>query len=309
MLDGRWRHAVDRGTQPVGRALVRAHITADVVTAFGLVASAVTAFVVGSGHLVIGIGLLFATGLPDLFDGPVAKASGTASVRGAFFDSVSDRISDALLFGGVAWYLQANHHGSAVLLPFAILAVTSLISYQRAKAELLGIEARGGLMERAERFILLGVCFIAGSISASAFIPSLWVFLALVSVTAVSRFVKVIGVAEGPVPPPWRERAAQAQALDPESAHSGHVAEVSKRALARLREGREESRWRAWREARAQRESAVPRMTWARRPGESQTKWWPRREVEQTGNRRPPRASNRVERSRTRQGGRTDTDR
>jgi CDP-diacylglycerol---glycerol-3-phosphate 3-phosphatidyltransferase len=305
MLDGRWRHAVDRGTQPVGRALVRAHITADVVTAFGLAASAVTAFVVGTGHLVIGIGLLFATGLPDLFDGPVAKASGTASVRGAFFDSVSDRISDALMFGGVAWYLQARHHGSAVLLPFAILAVTSLISYQRAKAELLGIEARGGLMERAERFILLGLCFIAGSISASAFVPSLWVFLGLVSVTAIGRFVKVIRVAEGPVPPPWKERAAAAAAADPQDAHSGHVAEVSRRALARLREGREESRWRAWREARAQREDAVPRVSWTRRSGDSQTRWWPRREAEAAGYRR----RSRVERLRARQGGRSDTDR
>ena len=84
-------------------------------------------------------------------------------MRGAFFDSVADRISDAFLFGGVAWYLAAHHHGEMVLLPFAILAVTSLISYQRAKAELLGLSAKGGLMERAERFILLGFCFIAGA--------------------------------------------------------------------------------------------------------------------------------------------------
>ena len=105
MFDGRWRHAVDRGTLPVGKALVRAHITADVITGFGLVMSVVTAVVVGSGHLLIGVALLFPTGLPDLFDGPVAKASGTASVRGAFLDSVADRVSDAFLFGGVAWYL------------------------------------------------------------------------------------------------------------------------------------------------------------------------------------------------------------
>ena len=78
MFDGRWRHAVDRTTKPVGTVLVRAGITADVLTIFGLVMSVVTAFVVGSGHLVAGIFLLFPTGLPDLFDGPVAKASGRA---------------------------------------------------------------------------------------------------------------------------------------------------------------------------------------------------------------------------------------
>src|SRR5271166_6621732 len=117
MFDGRWRDAVDRTTKPVGTALVRAHINADFLTVFGLVASVASAFVIGSGHLLPAIAMLFATGLPDLFDGPVAKASGRASVRGAFFDSVADRVSDAFMFGGVAWYLAARHHGQMVLLP------------------------------------------------------------------------------------------------------------------------------------------------------------------------------------------------
>jgi phosphatidylinositol phosphate synthase len=289
MFDGRWRHAVDRGTQPVGRFLVRAHITADVITIFGLAMSLLAAFVVGSGHLLIGIPMLFATGLPDLFDGPVAKASGTTSVRGAFLDSVADRISDAFLLGGVAYFLASHHKGEAVLIPFAILGVTSLISYQRAKAELLGISARGGLMERAERFILLGLCFIAGAVSAGAFVPALWVFLGLVSATALGRFIKVMAVAQGPVQMPtpktrtlrYRTAAAGLDDLDSESTHSGHVAEVSRRALARWREGRADSRWRAWREARAQREAAVPRFGWQRRSTDlrqtdPQSKRWPR---------------------------------
>jgi len=285
MFDGRWRHAVDRGTHPVGKALVRAHVTADVMTAIGLVMSVVTAVVVGTGHLQIGIFLLFPTGLPDLFDGPIAKASGTSSVRGAFLDSVSDRVSDAFLLGGVAWYLNAHHHGQAALIPFAILGVTSLISYQRAKAELLGIAARGGLMERAERFILLGFCFIAGSVSAAAFIPALWVFLALVLATAIGRFAKVVKAADGPVIDLAAERtrlvrmkADREANVDPEAAHSGHLAEVSRRALARVREGRNDSRWRAWRESRAQREAAVPRVSGSRKSPETSPKWWTRRE-------------------------------
>src|SRR5579884_3852545 len=127
MLDGRWRHAVDRTTKPVGTALVRLRVTADVLTFVGLAMAAATAVVVATGHLVWAIVMLFPTGLPDLFDGPVAKASGTASVRGAFFDSVSDRVSDALMLGGVAWYLEVRHHGTMTLLPFAILGMTQLI--------------------------------------------------------------------------------------------------------------------------------------------------------------------------------------
>ena len=111
---------------------------------------------VATGHLHLAIVLLILTGLHDLLDGPVAKASGTSSVRGAFFDSVTDRVADALILGGVAWYLVSTHPGHLVLLPFAVLGATSLVSYQRAKAESLGISAKGGLMERAERMILLG---------------------------------------------------------------------------------------------------------------------------------------------------------
>lgn len=261
MLDGRWRDAVDRTTKPVGAALVRARITADVLTVVGLVMSGVTAAVVASGHLVLAVVMLFPTGLPDLFDGPVAKASGTASVRGAFFDSVSDRVADALLLGGVAWYLVARHHGTAALLPFAILAMTQLISYQRAKAELLGLSAKGGLMERAERFILLGVCFIAGAVSASAFVPALWVFFGLIAATAVDRFVRVWKEAEGPVRP-----FALADERTPG-------------AMARWREGRVDSRWRSWREAKAHRDASAGAL--ARHPLASgaPTRWRTRREA------------------------------
>jgi phosphatidylinositol phosphate synthase len=253
MLDGRWRHAVDRSTQPVGRALVRLHITADVLTAVGLVMSAVTAVVVAAGHLVWGIVMLFPTGLPDLFDGPVAKASGTASVRGAFFDSVADRVSDALILGGICWYLVVRHHGTAALLPFAILAVTQLISYQRAKAELLGLSAKGGLMERAERFIALGLCFVAGAVSAAAFVPALWGYLALVSLTAASRFVRVWQEAEGPVRPDRPARPARLRRVEhPRGARRAVAAWRESAAFRPLRPSEPLSvRWRAWRDAEA----------------------------------------------------------
>src|SRR5580698_375042 len=237
MFDGRWRHAVDRTTKPVGRILVRTGITADVLTVFGLVMSVVTAVAVGSGHLVVATVLLFPTGLPDLFDGPVAKAAGTASIRGAFFDSVADRVSDTFLFGGVSWYLAAHHDGQLVLVPFAILALTALISYQRAKAELLGLSAKGGLMERAERFIMLGLCFIAGAVSTSALVPALWVFFGLILATAVGRFVRVWQEAEGPVRVPVRPTRSTPERM------------------ARRRAARVDSRWRTWRETRAQRDA------------------------------------------------------
>jgi CDP-diacylglycerol---glycerol-3-phosphate 3-phosphatidyltransferase len=204
MFDGRWRGAVDRSTGPVGRKLQQVGITADMLTATGLISATGTAVAVATGHLHLAIVLLIITGLHDLLDGPVAKASGTSSVRGAFFDSVTDRVADALILGGVAWYLTSTHPGHLVLLPFAVLGATSLVSYQRAKAESLGISAKGGLMERAERMILLGIGFL----SPSFLVPVLWVMLGLTVATALGRFAKVWRLAEAPVPltTPRRQR-------------------------------------------------------------------------------------------------------
>jgi hypothetical protein len=128
-----------------------------------------------------------------------------------------------------------------------ILAVTALVSYERAKAESLGLSAKGGLMERGERMFLLGVAFL----SATIFVPVLWILLVLVSFTAISRFVKV-----------W-------------NAASGRDA-VIRRRIEAWREGRVDSRWRAWREARES--TGVPRRELARTTGAPVGRWRARRQ-------------------------------
>jgi CDP-diacylglycerol--glycerol-3-phosphate 3-phosphatidyltransferase len=183
-------------------------VTADQFTALGLAMAAATAVVIGSGRLRLGLVLLIASAVPDLLDGAVAKASGTASPRGAFFDSVADRVTDSLVLGGIAWHLAATEPGGRImLLPMAVLGTSTLISYQRAKAEGLGYSAKGGLMERAERIAAL--CL--GLLVPSLLVPILWVMLALTSLTAVQRFVKVWRQADAPPRAPertpWRSRA------------------------------------------------------------------------------------------------------
>jgi len=187
MFDGRFRKTVDKSTEPIGRALQRAGVTADMLTATGLLSATGAGIAIAVGMFPLAIGLLILTGAHDLFDGAVAKAAGTVSVRGAFFDSVTDRIADALLLGGVAWYLVSHGGGHIVLLPFAILAAAMLVSYERAKAESLGIPAKGGLMERAERMILLGIALL----SATILVPVLWALLVLTSMTAIGRFQRI----------------------------------------------------------------------------------------------------------------------
>ncbi len=200
MFDGRFRTNFEAGLKPVGKTLSKAGITADHLTVVGVIMAGGAAVAIANGALRGGFLLLFLAGVNDMLDGAVAKASGSASARGAFFDSVADRLSDALLFGGVAWYLSSTYGGNIVILPLAVLAGAMLISYERAKAESLGFDARGGLMERAERFLLLGF----GLLFDSLLIPVLWVMLALIAVTAAQRFVKV-----------WRQASAEAPARAP----------------------------------------------------------------------------------------------
>ncbi len=187
MFDGNFRKGVDKVSDPIGVLLSRIGVTANALTATGIVIAGIGSVFIGQGRLFLGFIFLILTGLPDALDGAVAKASGTSSVRGAFLDSVSDRVTDILLFCGIAWYLASNEPGRIMMLPVAVMGAAMLISYQRAKAESLGFDAKGGIMERAERFIVLAL----GLLISNILIPVLWVMLILTLITAIQRFIKV----------------------------------------------------------------------------------------------------------------------
>jgi CDP-diacylglycerol---glycerol-3-phosphate 3-phosphatidyltransferase len=187
MFDGRFRAPVERAVKPIGDGLRRTGLTPDHLTLIGLVLAVAATIVIALGGLRGGLLLVILAALPDLLDGALAKASDNASQRGAFFDSVADRVTDMLLLGGVGWYLASEYGAHAAMLPFAVMGLSALISYQRAKAESLGLSAKGGLMERAERVILLCIGLLFDSI----LVPVLWVMLVLTAITAVQRFVVV----------------------------------------------------------------------------------------------------------------------
>ncbi|MCX7621307.1 MAG: CDP-alcohol phosphatidyltransferase family protein [Acidimicrobiales bacterium] len=236
MIDGRFRATFEKGLRPVGHNIRKTGIAADHLTLFGGVMAVAAAVAIGVGNLRLGFLLGVFSAVPDVLDGAVAKASGTASARGAFFDSVMDRVSDAAILGGVAVYLanSASWGGYWPLLPMAVLATTMLISYERARAESLGFDARGGLMERAERLIALGV----GVLFEVLLVPILFLMLALTSVTAVQRFVKVWRQASVERPPSmWTQRRQSRR-------------RASRRSFAERRSQRRSGALGAWRERR-----------------------------------------------------------
>lgn len=208
MFDGRLRSQVDAAVKPIGNSIRRTGISADAITGIGIVMAVAAAVAIGAGALRAGFVLLILTGIPDLLDGAVAKASGKATARGAFFDSVSDRLTDGLLFGGIAWYLSASGEPTwVVMVPVAGYVTASIVSYVRAKADALGFDARGGLVERAERFILLAV----GLLFEPILLAVLVLIVVLNTVTAGQRFVKVWRQASEQQAPPKSRRRRRAR--------------------------------------------------------------------------------------------------
>lgn len=156
---------------PFVRFLIRIGFTPNAVTLTGLVLNIGVAiiFIIGAeeghrGDLTYvgwaGALVLFA-GLFDMLDGQVARLGGMSSRFGALFDSVLDRYSELIMFLGICYYLIAHHYFLSSLFAFIALIGSMMVSYVRARAEGLGIECKGGLMQRPERVVLVGVSGIA----------------------------------------------------------------------------------------------------------------------------------------------------
>lgn len=153
VLNAYARTATDRLVVPIGRQLVHLGATPNALTGFGLAATIAGAAVVVAGQPLIGACVLALATATDAFDGTVARLRGTVTELGAFYDSVSDRVSDIVLFGAALWLVRDD----PLLFGVAVVALAGalLTSYIRAKAEALGWHATVGLLERAERVIIL----------------------------------------------------------------------------------------------------------------------------------------------------------
>jgi len=234
MFDGRFRAPIERLVRPVGMLLRRTGMSPDHMTVIGVLVSVGAAFAVGAGALRVGLLLVILAAVPDMLDGALAKAQNSASQRGAFFDSVIDRVTDSILLGGVAWYFASEKSAHLAILPMAVMGVSSLISYERAKAESLGLDAKGGLMERAERIIVL--CF--GLLFDNLLVPVMWVMLVLTTATAVQRFVKVWRQAEvSATVQARRDRRQVRRVTRPSSRANRRTLSVSSRQRRRTRHG------------------------------------------------------------------------
>jgi CDP-diacylglycerol---glycerol-3-phosphate 3-phosphatidyltransferase len=193
VLNAKIRGAWDKGMRPVGGFIGRSGITPNQITIFGVLVQGVASYLIVIDRLGTAGAVLIVAGLLDTVDGAVAKARGLTSKFGALLDSTMDRLSDALVFLPIAWlYLADPASERADMEWVAALALTTLVlsflvSYTKARAESLGFECNVGLIERAERLIVMIVALVF-----SALLPVALALLALASLgTFVQRMVHV----------------------------------------------------------------------------------------------------------------------
>ena len=152
------RGAVAPVVEPIAKALLRLGLSADMVTLIGAAITVTTAlvFIPQDNFLpAIIILLLFLAG--DVIDGTMARLSGTQGPYGAWLDATMDRVADVAVYGALLWWAVEYRDTTTTVLAWIVLAGAVAISYAKARAEAVGATANGGLAERAERFIVVGI--------------------------------------------------------------------------------------------------------------------------------------------------------
>ncbi len=145
---------------PLGKFFLRLGLTPNMVTMLGLLGNAIGAYYLARGEMLTG-GIWIALMTPvDALDGTMARLRGDASDWGAYVDSVSDRYSELIIYGGLLYHFLEKGETLGGMLTFAAAAGSVLVSYVKARAEGLGYEARVGLLTRAERYLVLAPSLI-----------------------------------------------------------------------------------------------------------------------------------------------------
>lgn len=158
MLSEYGRPGVTKVAHPFATFLVRLGITTNGITVTGLVLTCAAAIALfGNGYLVAGAIVIALCTLLDLVDGAVARASDGGSPYGALVDAVSDRVADGVILASLVWWLVYTEPDNrlALVMLLACLVLSQVVSYSKARADAGGLKTPGGLMERADRLVLI----------------------------------------------------------------------------------------------------------------------------------------------------------
>ena len=181
----RFRH----GMLPVGRMILKTGISANQITVFGVLLSAVSGYFLYHCRWNTGLLFLILGACCDFLDGAVARAKGSSGKSGAFIDSTLDRYAELFVYGGLLGCFAKQGMTTASLGVFLAIGGSLLVSYTRARAEGLGFTCAGGFAQRPERIILLCLGLIFGG---RVLLWSIWIIAVTSHLTAIYRFISVL---------------------------------------------------------------------------------------------------------------------
>jgi phosphatidylinositol phosphate synthase len=185
VLDLRGRSRLAPILDPIAVGLSKARMTPTAITIVGLLVTLVGAGFIAVDRYALG-GFIAGFGATlDALDGPLARYQGTASIRGAFVDTMSDRFGEVGLWAGLTFSLRSDETG--LMLCVLAMAFSLLTPYVRSKAESWGAEGRGGWMGRGERMILMLAGLILHDWFGKVLHPMLWIFVVLSGLTVAQR--------------------------------------------------------------------------------------------------------------------------
>jgi CDP-diacylglycerol---glycerol-3-phosphate 3-phosphatidyltransferase len=202
IFTGTGRAVISHGVNPTARFLLRLGVTPNAVTIAGTVGVLIGSYFGALGYLFWGTWIVTASALTDVLDGTMARMRGGSSKFGALLDSSMDRIADAAVFGAVVFYLahKGNPYGGMVA-AIVCLASGQVISYVKARAQSLGLDADVGLAERFERLVIVGIGGLLGSAGLDWGLPAaLWVLALLSVVTIFQRLIHARNTEKVPAP-------------------------------------------------------------------------------------------------------------
>ena len=178
--------------EPMARFISATGVSPNVITVIGFLLMVGVAVVLAWGHLILGGILITAVALFDAVDGTLARMMGRTSRFGAFLDSTLDRFSEAVIFLGLFIYLSGQNQKLELLLIYATVVGSLMVSYARARAEGIGIPLKEGLFTRFERVFLLVVGLLFNQLT---FV--LWVLAIFSNLTAIQRMYLVWRITGG----------------------------------------------------------------------------------------------------------------
>ena len=170
MIKSVFGHRLDPWVRRLLPFLFRRPVNPNLLTVLGTSVSLAAAVAFAAGWFLTAGLLMLAGGLCDLVDGVVARYHGVSTRFGAFLDSTLDRLSDMALLLGIAMHFALGGEPRLVLLAGYTLVVTVLVSYAQARAEIAVPSFRVGVLERAERILILAVGALSGYV-----ILALWI--------------------------------------------------------------------------------------------------------------------------------------